>query len=111
MVVGEHNVPDRLVGNFTDAANHVLRHDRGGLGVDHHDAVVADDHASVRITLGGIGIEPLGQFGEADSLGLQIALGREFLAHLPALLVRPSVREKIAIATLLKAAKTPRPSM
>ena len=42
VVVTEHDVLDRLVGDFADAADDVLRHRRRGLRVDHDHRVVAD---------------------------------------------------------------------
>src|SRR2546423_1291878 len=51
-----------------------FRHKRRGLRVDHHDAVVADDDAGVRIAFGGEGIAVLREPLEADLLRLEVAL-------------------------------------
>jgi hypothetical protein len=53
----EQDIFDRLVGDLFHAVDDLLRHHRGGLRIDHHHAVVADDDAGVGIALGGEGIE------------------------------------------------------
>ncbi len=81
VVVREQHVLDRLVGHLADAADDVLRHHRRGLGVEHQHRVVADDHAGVGVTLGGVGIGVVGELDEADLLFLQVGLGGEGFAH------------------------------
>ena len=66
VVVRQHDVADRLVGDLADAADHVLRHHRRGLRVDHHHRVVADDDAGVRVALGRVRVGVVGQLVEAD---------------------------------------------
>ncbi|MNN75712.1 hypothetical protein D3C81_1920320 [compost metagenome] len=58
-----------------------MRHDRGGLGVDHHDGLVADDHARVGVAFGRVGIGVVGQFFERDDLVVHIGVRGELLAH------------------------------
>ena len=54
---------------------------RRGLRVDHHDAVVADHDAGVRIALGGEGVDVAADLGERDRLGGHVAARGEFLSH------------------------------
>ena len=77
VIVRQHDVLDRLRGHATDAPDHLARHERRGLRVDHHHAVVADDHAGVRIALGGEGVGALREALERDLLRLEIGLGGE----------------------------------
>jgi hypothetical protein len=77
VVVAEHHVLDRLVGHLADAADDVLRHHRGGLGVDDHHRVVADHDAGVGVALGGVGVGVVGQLREADLLLFEVGLGSE----------------------------------
>jgi hypothetical protein len=82
VVVRQHDVADRLVGDFADAPDHVLRHHRRGLRVDHHDRVVADDDAGVGVALGRVGVRVIGQLVEADLLLDDVGMRRELLrAH------------------------------
>jgi hypothetical protein len=82
VVVAHHHVLDRLVRHFADAAHHVLRHHRRGLGVDHHHRVVADDHAGVGVALRGVRIGVRGQLDEADLLLFEVGVGgKGFGAH------------------------------
>src|SRR5690606_31646564 len=80
-VVGKQYVFDGFVGDFTDATDHVLRRDWGGLGVHHHDRLITDDHAGIRVTFGRIGIGIVRQLLECDFFIFQVALGSELLAH------------------------------
>ena len=75
VVVAERDVFDGLVRHLADAADHVLRHDGRGLGVDHHDRIIANDDAGVRVAFGGIGPGVLGQLLEGDLLDLGIGVG------------------------------------
>ncbi len=68
MIVRQQDVPDRLVGDLADARDDVLRHDRGRLRVDHHNAVVADDDAGVRVAFRRVGISIVRQLVEGDLL-------------------------------------------
>ncbi len=79
VVVRQQHVLDRLVGHLADATDHVLRHHRRGLGVEHQHRVVADDHAGVGVALGGVGVGVVGQLGEADLLLFQVGLAGECL--------------------------------
>ena len=81
VVVGQHQMADRLVGDFAHLLDHLAGQARGGLRLDDHDAVVADDDAGVRIALGGEGPQALADLGEGDLLLGHVALGGEFLAH------------------------------
>jgi hypothetical protein len=81
VIVREGDVLDRLVGHCADVADHVLRHHRRCLRVDHHHGIVADHDAGVRIALGGIGIGVIGQLVEADLLLFQVGLRCELLLH------------------------------
>ena len=82
VVVGEHHVLDRLVGDGADAADHIGRHRRRGLGVGHQHRVVADDDAGVGVALGGVGPGMFGQLGEGDLLLFQVGLaGKGFGVH------------------------------
>ena len=81
VVVAEHDVADRLVGDLPDALDHLLRHGGRRLGVDHHHAVVADDHARVRIALGGERVAARADLAERDLLRPEVAGRCERLAH------------------------------
>ena len=81
VVVAHDDVLDRLVGDFADVADDVLRHHRRRLGVDHHHRVVADDDAGVRIALGGVRVGVVGELGEGDLLVGEVGLGGECFAH------------------------------
>ena len=74
VIVRQHDVLDRLVGDRPDAADHILRHHRRGLRVDDHDRVVADYDTGVRVALGRIRIRVLGELVEADLFLLQVGL-------------------------------------
>src|SRR5690606_34394336 len=82
VVVGQHDVLDRQVGDLAHLGDHALRGHRGGGGIDDHHAVVADDHAGVGVALGGVGPGVVGQLLPADLLLFEVGLGGEFLgAH------------------------------
>ncbi len=81
VVVRQHDVFDRFVGNAADLCDEVLRHGRRGGGVDDQHAVVADDHARVRIAFSGVRVGVLGQLGPRDFLDFQVCLGCECLCH------------------------------
>jgi hypothetical protein len=57
-----------LVGDRADPGDDVLRHQRRRLCIDDHDALVAHDHARVRVAFRGVGVESLADFGERDRL-------------------------------------------
>ena len=61
MIVRQQNVFDRLVGHLGDARYDVLGHQRCRLRVDDHAAVVADDHAGVRVAFGGVGEQAIAE--------------------------------------------------
>jgi hypothetical protein len=79
--VRQRHVLDRLVGHRADVPDHVLRHHRRGLGVDHHHRVVTDDDAGVGVALGGVRPGVFGKLVEADLLLFQVGLGCELLLH------------------------------
>ncbi|MNT69480.1 hypothetical protein D3C72_2078050 [compost metagenome] len=66
---------DGLVRHLADAADHVLRHHRRGLGVDHHHRVVANDDAGVGVALGRVGIGVVGELVEAHFLHFEVGGG------------------------------------
>ncbi len=68
VIMREHDMLDRLVGDLRDARDHVLRHLRRRLRVDDQSAVGPDHHAGIRIALGGVAVEALAEFVEADDL-------------------------------------------
>ena len=51
----QHHMADRLVGHAADFFDHLIGHTRRRLGVDDHDAVIADDDPGIGIALGGEG--------------------------------------------------------
>src|SRR5438552_3147714 len=77
VVVREHDIADRLGRQLADAPDHLARHERRRLCIDHHHRVVADDHAGIGIALCGERPAIHGQALKADPLGLQIGLGGE----------------------------------
>ena len=81
VVVGQHHMADRFVGDRADAFDDLIRQTRGRLRFDDHHAVVADDDARVRIALGGEGVKSLAHLGEGDFLFGHVALGCELLGH------------------------------
>ena len=81
MIVTEHDVLDRFVGDRAYPRDDVLRHDRRRLRVDHEHAVVTDHDAGVRIAFRRVRICTRREFGERDLLRCEIALRRELLCH------------------------------
>ena len=81
VVVREHDVLDRLVGDLAHAVDDQLGHHRRRLRVDDDDAVVADDHAAVGIALGREGVEVAADLGEGDLLLGHVAGGGKVLGH------------------------------
>ncbi len=79
VVVRQDHVLDGLVGHLADAADHVGRHGRRGLGVGHQHAVVADDDAGVGVALGRVGPGVLRDLAEGDLLFFEIGLAGELL--------------------------------
>jgi hypothetical protein len=77
----EQDVFDRLVGDPSDAIDHLAGHDRGGLGVDDHHAVVADDNPRIGIAFGSKGIKIGADGVEGNGLVGQIASRGEIRAH------------------------------
>ena len=91
VIVRQQDVFDRLVGDLLHPVDHLPRHHRRGLGVDHHHAVVADDDPGIRVALGGEGVE-VGPDGiEGDGLVGQIAGRGETRAHRDFLPVTSSI--------------------
>mmetsp|Transcript_2396 Transcript_2396/g.3984 ORF Transcript_2396/g.3984 Transcript_2396/m.3984 type:complete len:324 (+) Transcript_2396:927-1898(+) len=82
VVVAQQHVFDRHGRHLADAADHIGRHHRRGLGVDHHRGVAADDDAGVGVALGGVGPAVFGQALEGDALFVQVGLrGKGFGGH------------------------------
>jgi len=86
MVMRQHKMADRFVGHRTDAIDHLARKARGGLRLDHHHAVIPDDHPGIRIALGRKGIKPRPHLGKAGLLFRKIALRCKCLGHIYVLL-------------------------
>ena len=82
VVMAEHHVLDRLVGDLADAADDVLRHHRRGLGVDDHHRVVANDDPGVGIALGRVGVGVVAELDEGDLLLLDVGVAGELLGRL-----------------------------
>jgi hypothetical protein len=81
VIVRQHHVLDRLVGDTADAFDHGLRHLGRRLGVDHHDRVVAHHDAGIGIALGREGVGMFGQTAERDPLFRHVGLRGEGLGH------------------------------
>src|SRR5690606_3203466 len=81
MVVRQQNVFDGLVGYFANASNDILGHDRRGLGVDHHDGIITNDDAGVRIALGGVGVGVVGQFFKGNDLVFKVGVRGKLFGH------------------------------
>ena len=64
MIVAQHHVPYRFVGDRPDARDHLVGHLGRRLGINHHDAAIADDDASVWIALRGEGVKSRPDLGE-----------------------------------------------
>ena len=79
--MGQQHVLDGFVGDLSDAADHVGRHHRCGLGVEHQHRIVANDDAGVRVALGGVGVGVVGQLGETDLLDVKVGLTGEGFAQ------------------------------
>jgi hypothetical protein len=79
VVVGQQHILDGLVGEGADARDQVLRHGRRGGGVAHQHVLVADDHARIGITLGGVGPAVRAELLEGDLAVGQVGLGSEGL--------------------------------
>ena len=72
--MGQNDMVERLVGDRADAIDHLARQTRSGLRLDHHDAVIADDHTGIGIALGGEGVKPLADPGKAGLFLRQVTL-------------------------------------
>ena len=81
VVMRQDDILDRLIGDFADATDNVLRHHRRGLRVDYHHGIVADDDAGVGIAFRRVGVGVFGQLVEADLFLFEVGLRGEFLAH------------------------------
>ena len=81
MVMRQQDVFDRLVGDFGDAIDHLARHHRRGLGIDDHDAIVADDDPGIGVALGGKGVQVGADGVEGNRLVGEIRSGGELRAH------------------------------
>ena len=73
MIMGQNNMANRFIGDAAHTVDDLIGQPRGGLRLDDHHTVIADDHARIRISLSGKGIKPLAHFGETDLLFRQIA--------------------------------------
>ena len=73
VIVGEHDILDRLIRHTADLLHHLVGEARGGLGIDDHHAVVADDDAGVRIALRGEGPDVAADLAEGDLLFRHVA--------------------------------------
>ena len=82
VIVRQHHVLDRLVGDGADVLDHRLRHLRRRLRIDHHDRIVADHDAGVGIALGREGIGVLAEAAEGDLLLRHVRLRGEGSCHL-----------------------------
>ena len=78
VVMRQQHIFDRLVGHLADVVDHLAGHLRRRLGIDHHYAVVTDDHAGIGIALGGEGIQAFSELAEADNLVFGIGGGCKF---------------------------------
>src|SRR5207302_4518778 len=81
VIVRQHDIFDRLVGNGAHPLDYFVRHRRGRLRVEHKAAVVADDDCRIRIALGGEGVEIGADLGEGDFLLRHISGGRKPFGH------------------------------
>ena len=68
MIVREHNMLDRLVGDGADLLDHHVGKPRCRLRVDNQDAVIADNDTGIGVAFGGKGPEVAPNLGEADGL-------------------------------------------
>ena len=81
VIMAEQHEFDRLVGDLLHPLDHLARHHRRRLGVDHHHAVVADDDPGIGIAFGGEGVEVGPDGVEADRLLGHICGRGEIGAH------------------------------
>ena len=81
VVMREQHILDRFVADRADTGNQVLRHSRRGGGIAHHDELVADDHARVRVTLGGIGPAMGAELLESDFFVREVGLRGKGFGH------------------------------
>ena len=81
MIVREHDIFDRLVGDAADILDNLAGEPWGGLRIDDHHGVVADNHAGVRIALGRKRPEVLTDFGEGNLLFRKVALRSKCFCH------------------------------
>ena len=82
MVMGQHQMADRLVGHLPHAINHLARKARRGLRLDDHHALIANDDPRVRVPLGGKGVNLIADFGECGLFLGQIPLRGEGFGNL-----------------------------
>jgi hypothetical protein len=81
VIMRQHHIFDRLVGDGADPLDHLVGHRRRRLRVEHDAAVVADDHRGIGIAFGGESIEIGADFGEGDLFLRRIGGGRETFGH------------------------------
>jgi hypothetical protein len=74
MVMRQHHVLDRLVGDGADVLDDLVRHLGRRLRIDHQHCVVADHDPGIGIALGSEGVSMLRQAAEGDLLLRQIRL-------------------------------------
>ncbi|GCC46572.1 hypothetical protein chiPu_0031029 [Chiloscyllium punctatum] len=68
VVMRQHDIFDRLVGDGLDPLDHLVGHRGRRLRVEHQAAVLADDHGGVGVALGGESVEIGADLGECDLL-------------------------------------------
>src|SRR6059058_4929395 len=68
MIMRQHDIFDRLVGDGAYPLDHFVGHRRRRLGVEHEAAVIADDYCGIGIAFGGEGIEIGADLGEGEFL-------------------------------------------
>jgi hypothetical protein len=81
VIMGQHHMADRFIGETADLFDGYFCQTRGRLCLDDHNARVADDHARVRVTLGGKDPKTVPDFIKSDFLFGHIPLGCECLSH------------------------------
>ena len=81
VIMRQHHIFDRLVGDGAHPLDHLVGHRRRRLRVEHDAAVVADDHGRIRIALGGEGIEIGADLGEGDFLLRHVGRRCETFCH------------------------------
>ena len=73
VIMRQHHMLDRLVGHGADFLDHHVGEPRRCLRVDHHDAVIADDHAGVRVAFCGEGPQVTANLGpEKTSISIKL---------------------------------------